>query len=125
MKDWLIGGCGVSTFQNYRWWAENGLARWEHKDSGNYGTIPVRKALEHLRGLHDMVTNSILESHESGLKLMYTDEIEKLQKFIDEMIVICKKAREQGTPDDESAGRDLRRRRKKLFAVTPTARNTF
>ncbi len=125
MKEWLIGGLGVATFQNYRWWAENGLVRWENKDDGNYGTLRVRKALEHLRGLHDMVTNSILESHETGLKLMYTDEIEKLQKFIDEMVTICKKAREQGTPDDESACRDLKRRRKKLYAVSPNSRNTF
>lgn len=124
MQHLMIGGADVADFQNYRWWAENGLIRWEHKDTGNYGTLSVRLCLERLRSLNDMVTNSVVDSHETGQKLMYQDEIEKHQKFIDEIIGLCRKAREQGSPDDESAGRDLKRRRKK-YIVQPTSRSTF
>ena len=120
----LLGMKDVANFRKYRWWAERGLIHWEHRDNGNYGTLSVRMCLVRLRALNDMVQNSVKESHESGLKFMYASEITEHQKFIDEVIELCKKAREQGMPDDKSAGRDLKRRRRKVIHV-PGARAAF
>jgi hypothetical protein len=42
---------------------------------------------------------------------MAMDNIEDLQRFIDKMEDLVQQAREQGSPDDASARRDLVRRR--------------
>jgi hypothetical protein len=111
-------------FSHYRWWADRGLIHWEHKTTGDYGTMPVRMCLIRLRALNDMVENSIPESHEMGPKFFYSDEVSVHQKYIDEMIQLCNRAREQGTPDDPSAARDLKRRRRKVVHI-PGAREKF
>jgi len=108
----------MAEFQNYRWWAERGMIHWEHKNTGDYGTVPIRICLQRLRALNDMVQNSILDSHESGKKFMYGDEIQVHQKYIDDMVLLCKKAQVQGSPDDPSASRDLKRRRRKTVQVS-------
>lgn len=114
----------VANFRKHRWWAERGLIHWEHRDTGNYGTLSVRMCLIRLRALNDMVENSVKDSHETGQKLMYQNEIEDHQRFIDEMIDLCQRAREQGTPFDKSAARDLKRRRRTVVPA-PSGRAAF
>jgi hypothetical protein len=124
MQHLMVGNADMAKSDQYRWWAERGLIHWEHKDTGDYGTVSIKEALIRLRGLNDMVTNSLAESHEAGSKFLYRDEIEKMQKFIDEMLQLCKKAKAQGAPDDPSAVRDMKRRRRKVVSVAGP-RSTF
>ncbi len=107
---------GVATLITYsgrvlRVWAERGLVHMEDSKDNSYVVLPVRTALEHLGGINKMIGNSIHETH------LYRDEVEMHQKFIDQCVEVIRRAREQGTPDDPSAVRDLNARRAKSFVM--------
>ena len=113
---------GIVHFAGLRWWADRGLIHWENKDTGDYGTLPVRVVLHRLSHINEMVHNvrkgdpdpgkgeAALESAFGGDSKIHAD-------YIDDMIELCRKAKEQGTPDDPSAVRDLKRRRSKTTIV--------
>ena len=115
---------GVVEFNGYRYWAERGMIHWENRDDGDYGTQSVAVTLVRLRGISDMVKNTVQEAHESGPKMYYHDEIEKHQQWLEEMVAICKQAQIQGQPSDPLAVRDLKRQRKKTV-VMPGTRARF
>jgi Spy/CpxP family protein refolding chaperone len=60
-----------------------------------------------------MVKNGLkhLRDNPGDNSYMAMDNIEDLQRFIDKMEDLVQQAREQGSPDDASARRDLVRRR--------------
>lgn len=102
----IIGGQHgvVYGIDGCRWWAENGLIKYEEVD-GNYGAISVRSCLQRLKA------NNELHGRRSVDKGFHTaDEVTRVQRFIQEMLELCRKAREQGTPDDPAARRDRLRR---------------
>jgi len=120
----IIGDNSVVKFQGYRWWAERGMIHWENMNTGDYGSQSVRVTLQRLRGLNDMVKNSLDDVNKSGQKLFYHDEVEEHQRYIESMTELVKMAQAQGTPGDSGVARDARRRRKKTV-VMPGTRAKF
>lgn len=116
--DLFVGGQhGVAALVTYsgrvlRVWAERGLVHMEDSKDGSYQVKSVRDAALHLKGINDMIGNSIRDGH-----LNYADEVAMHQKFISECEGVLKKAQEQGMPTDESAVRDLKRRRATTLTV--------
>ncbi len=108
----LIGQGDVVNFNQHRYWAERGMVHWEDRDTGDYGTQSVRITLQRLRGINDMVKNSLEDVHSSGQKLFYSDEVDRHMRWIEQMVELLKRAQAQGMPSDASAVRDAKRRRK-------------
>jgi hypothetical protein len=79
----------------HEWWAEGGLIHWRDLVTNDNGTLTVIDTLERLRGLNDMVGNS-----RTGKGASRPDEMMIFRSYIDEMIGVCKLAKEQGMPDD-------------------------
>jgi hypothetical protein len=113
----LDDGTDVVIWNGYRYWAENGLVHWEHKDTGKYDSMSVRTTLFRVRGLNDMLKNSQEDTHKSGAKLFWQDEADALQGYIEKMTMLCRKAQNQGMPGDKSAARDLKRRRRTVVSL--------
>lgn len=105
-------------FRGDRWWAERGLIHVENASTGDYKTLTVKTCLIHLRGLHDMVGNS---RQDDGFHS--PEEVAEHQRYIDAMIGVCQRAREQGMPSDDSAVRAVRRSRRTV--VTPGGHAIF
>ncbi len=116
----LVNQGDVVNFNQHRYWAEMGMIHWEDRDTGNYGSQSVRVTLQRLRGINDMVQNSLEDVHTSGLKLFYADEVERHQRWIEEMVGLVTRAQEQGMSTDPSAVRDAKRRRKKTVCMPGT-----
>lgn len=107
---------GVVRFGTLRIWAERGLIRIEDSKDNSYEVLSVRTALERLKAINDMIKNSTQRqkhSHDMFDRFL----IEAHQKMIDEVVVLVRKAQEQGMPTDASARRDLVRRRPRTFVV--------
>jgi hypothetical protein len=119
-----IGGSEIVHWQGYRWWAERGMIHWENKENGDYGSQSVRITLARLRGVNDMVKNSLEDLSSSGQKLFYHDEVEGHQRYIDQMVELVTQAQNQGQPTDKNSGKDAARRRKKTV-VMPGTRAQF
>jgi len=96
-----------------RFWAERGLIRVEDSRDNSFETLPVKEILERMAGLSDMLGNKTT-ADESIIDSAYRTMI---QKYLEDMIDIVRQAREQGEPTDDSAIRDLNRRRAKTFAL--------
>lgn len=90
-----------------RYWAERGMIRasW-HDDALNmeqYDSFTVYVILERIQAINDMVKNSRASDPN-----YLPQEMDKLQRFVEEMIELVRIAREQGTPDSPSKGSALR-----------------
>ena len=116
----LIGQSDVVNFNQHRYWAERGMIQWEDRDTGNFGSQSVRVTLQRLRGINDMVKNSLEDVHSCGQKLFYSDEVDRHMRWIEQMVELIKRAQAQGMPSDASATRDLKRRRKKTVCMPGT-----
>lgn len=108
----LIGQKDVVQFAGHRWWAERGRIHWEKMTDGSYGSMSIRQCLERLQGLNDMVGNTKLND---GFHM--PDEVVHHQRYVEQVIDLCKKAKDQGSPDNPSAGRDAKRRRRTMITV--------
>ena len=93
-------------------WAERGLICWEYAKTNGYGTMYWRDAAERVLGLSEM-----LSRRDPNDDALYRDERERLQRFVCSMEDVIRKAKEQGSPDDDVAARDLARRRAKTVMV--------
>lgn len=107
---------GVVHFGNYRWWAERGLINWEHKDTGDYGTVPVRVVLQRLGRVNEMVNNvrhgdKDPQKGEAALESAFGGDSAAHADYVDDMIELCRKAKEQGDPESDDTARELKRRR--------------
>jgi len=96
-----------------RFWAERGLIRVEDSRDNSFETLSVKEVLIRMAGLSDMLGNKTT-SDESIIDNAYRTMI---QKYLEDMIDIVRQAQEQGQPTDESAIRDLNRRRAKTFTL--------
>jgi len=94
-----------------RWWAENGLICYETIENV-YGTQSVKQTLERLQGINDLVGD---RQFDKGFHTR--DEVKATQRFITQMLDLCRQAQVQGSPDDPSAVRDKKRRRRKVVRV--------
>jgi len=76
-------------------WAEQGKVCWEDGRNNEFGAMNWWEAAERVLALSAMV----FKSHEEGY---YSDETRRMQKFIEEMEVVIRKAKEQ--TDDTPPG---------------------
>jgi hypothetical protein len=90
----------------HRWWAEGGLIHWEDLDAGpteqRFGSQTVVETLQRLKGINDMIGNN-----RTGKGWNYPDEMQAFRSYIDGMINVCKRAKEQGMPDDPVHAKQL------------------
>jgi len=103
----------LAQYRHLRVWAERGLIRIEDSRDNSYEILSARETLIRMRAMSDMVKNGLahLRQNPNDNSYMAVTEIEDLQRFLDKLENIVQQAREQGSPDDESARRDLVRRR--------------
>lgn len=109
----LRSGHDLVIYGPLRIWAERGLIHIEDARDNSFETISVNDCLLRINGLSEMIGNSRRgggpKSKDSFTK--YMDEIEDLQRAIDQLVDTCRKAREQGMPDDPTAQGALKRAR--------------
>lgn len=91
-------------------WAERGLVHWEYAETNGYGSMTWRDAVKRRQGISDMV-------HKSSEDRRWDKERRDTQRFVVAMEKVIRQAMEQGAPDDPDAGRDAKRRRKKMSVV--------
>ena len=100
----LLGvNTGVVHFLKCRWWAEHGMIHSERLSDGKFETHRVSDILKRLKALNDMVGNS---RSDVGLA-KYGDEVEDYRRGIEELIQLCRKAQDQGRPDDPRAVKQI------------------
>jgi len=118
---YLLGTNNIVNLGPLKYWAERGLIHCEDatKD-GACETITTNVILERIKALNDMIGNT--KSKVPGL--MHSDEIREHQNFIDDMVQLCRVARDQGSPDNPDAVKDMRRRRP-ATVVVPSAASQF
>lgn len=112
----------VVQFHGIKFWAERGRIHSERQSDGDYKSMSVKQCLERLKGINDMTKNSL---HRAASKdfFFYGDELVDHQRFIDEMIALCKEAQDQGSPDDPSSVRAANRAKKTV--VIPNVATAF
>ena len=79
------------------------MVKMEDARDNSYEALSVKEALLRVEGINDMIGNSSDDGE-------YQDEIDKHTCFVEQMVTVCEKAKEQGMPSDESARKDLKRR---------------
>lgn len=104
------GGHNLVKHKNLRIWAERGMIRIEDAKDNSFRTISVREALNRVKALSDIVKNSTAVDD-------YFDEVAAQQSLVEDLVRVIKVAQEQGSPDDPSAVRDLKRRQKTQMVV--------
>ena len=99
-----------------RYWAERGLihASWfdDAMQVEQYEAFTVRTILERLQAVNDMVKNSRASDPN-----YLPGEMDKLQRYVEEMLELVRIAREQGTPDAPDKGKSLRAATKSRILV--------
>lgn len=113
----FLGDHDCVRFRNLRIWAERGLIHVE-EDNGNYQAISVRSTAHRMRALQDMINNSREEAKRNpGFNHQLCDQI---QRMLESMIEVARKAQIQGMPDDPTAREELKRRRPVTLVVPET-----
>lgn len=109
----LLGNHDLIQYKKLRIWAERGLIRVEHTDTGQYEILSVRTAVERA-----LAISEIIKFRRQNPKLRkYFDELAEKQDFVDRLVDVIRKAKEQGMPTDATARRDLARRQPVTVSV--------
>lgn len=92
-------------------WAERGLILWEDSredcpEDKRFGSMTWKDAAVRVLNLSQMVFRSSDQGY-------YRDEMNRLKQFVAEMEDVIREAKDQGSPFDEDAIEDARRRRPK------------
>ena len=93
------GVCHVGTV---RYWAERGLIHAEDSRDNSYLTIPVKEMLLRVQALNQM-RPGIDGTEDKITKAWVYEQRAAIQKNVDEMVDVIRKAQEQGMPDDPTA----------------------
>lgn len=111
----IIGGANekaaVAMLRGTRWWAERGFVHCEHPTEGHH-QYRVREILMRANALSEMLGKST----EKDL-IRYSDLRKEIQDFLDDIVEVCRIAREQGDPEDPDAIKDRARRRPQSITV--------
>jgi hypothetical protein len=102
----LLGNHGLVQYAHLKIWAERGLIRIEHTETGQYEILSVADAAKRALAISEMAR--LRRKNPKWVK--YYDEIAAQMDFVDRMHGVLQKAREQGMPTDPTARRDLTRR---------------
>lgn len=94
-------------------WAEKGLVLWENgredcPPDERFGSMTWHDAGFRVRSLNEMVFKSSEED-------FHQDEANRIKRFSADMEDVIRAAKEQGSPFDEGAAEEYRRRRPKTF----------
>lgn len=114
----------VANYRNLKVWAARGFIHIEDTRTGDYKSIDIRSAGHRLMAQSAMVkhaTKMLRSGEKDANKVLDRQKVEDLQRFIEQAHILCLKAQEQGTPWDQSAVNDLKRRRP-LTLVMPGAK---
>jgi hypothetical protein len=111
----ILGGHNVVRFGHLKMWAERGLIHIEDTRDGGYSTVSVRTSLERMSALGDMLANAREQLRRKGV--MPTAEYDRIVAMLEQMAEVVMQAREQGTPDNPQARRELVRRRPQSVLV--------
>lgn len=103
----------VVTFGKNRYWPERGVIHIEDVQTGDYKTITVKQALERVKGINDMVANTVA----SRGTFYAADEVEAHRRFVEHMIELIKIAKDQGEPGSASSIREAKLRSRKTIVV--------
>ena len=117
---YLLGTNDVVNLGPLKYWAERGLIHCEDARDSSYETIDTKEVLERVKALNDMIGNT--KRKVPGL--MHADEVRRHQNFIDDMVKLCRRAKEQGSPDNPDAVKESKRRRPATIIV-PSAASQF
>lgn len=105
----ILGQHNVCEFGHLRMWPERGLIHIEDSRDGSYEVISVVSCLHRMQAHSDMLGNS--RNQFRGDSAIGVDDYDRIQKMLERMIDVVEAAKVQGMPTDESARRDLVRRR--------------
>lgn len=109
----MLGNHDLLQYRKLRVWAERGLIRVEHTETGQYEILSVVDATKRALAISEIAR---LRRKNPRWK-KYFDEIAAQMDFVDRMHDVLRKAQEQGMPTDATARRDLVRRRPVTVSV--------
>lgn len=101
----LLGQHAVRQHGRLRLWPENGMIKIEDSRDGSYKAITIKEALERARALNDMIRNS-LDRGRTQDSMFYADELDSIQRLVEDVIDMCRIAKSQGDPTDANVVRD-------------------
>ena len=105
-------GHGVVRHGPLRVWAERGLINIEDGRDNSYRTVAVRDFLDRVRAINEMLGKTT----DKGIEALHATR-EYYQRLVERYVDVCRKAQEQGSPDDPSARRAAQRARARSIAV--------
>jgi hypothetical protein len=115
----ILGQHGVKNYGNLRIWAEGGLVRVEDKRDGSCETLSVRDALLRAQAISELISEKLARTRNRTTDArFYTDEINDMQNLVDDVIAVCKQAREQGEPSDPKVIEDRKLRSPKSIPAS-------
>ncbi len=92
----FIGQHKVAVLDQCRFWADRGLVHCEDARDNSYVVMSVKDALLRAKAISEMVGKSSNDYE-------FADRREYLQRFVSDMVDVCRKAQEQGMPTDPTA----------------------
>lgn len=116
----------TATIDGTTYWAERGLVHFVvdgkiaetlGPDEPRRGTLPVRDALVRLRVIN-LYCSSAVES-----PFQDKQQLQARRKFVEDMIQVCKLAREQGEPWNPDAIKEAQRRKKRVMVLDPATKS--
>jgi len=100
-------GRGVVHIGTVRYWAERGLIHAEDSVDNSYHTIPVKEMLLRIKAINDF-RPGIDGTEDKITKKWVYEQRQKIQKQVEQMLEIVRKAQAQGMPGDPTASHALR-----------------
>jgi hypothetical protein len=92
----LFNGANVVRYRGHRIWAERGYIHIERDDTGEYQMIHVKNAVERVKAIGDMTTNTRRMGKREVTRGL--PEIEDYDRFVKQMTHVIARAIEQGVP---------------------------
>lgn len=112
----ITHGKGVVRCGPLRFWAERGLIHCEDSRDNSYEVIKVRDMLLRLNAHNEMRPG--IDGTEDPITKKWVYEFRShIQTMIEQMLELCRKAQEQGMPDDPTARNSLKARRPSTVVV--------
>ncbi len=107
------GGPVTAKLGYLRFWAERGLVRCVDERDGSYKILSVRDVLERANALSEMLKREPREGFTRWAEVRH-----KIISFLEEIVPVCREAREQGEPTSPSGRKAALSRRPKHFVVS-------
>ncbi len=96
------------------YYAERGLVHHVDTTTGQKQVMVLRDFLQRVKAVNDLIGGSV-DTRKDATKIGI--DLARQQQFVEDAIELAKRVKEQGTPDDPSARKDLVNRRRKIMMV--------